>query len=50
MLLSVFLAVAISAFAAWWLLRLLLPNLRLRLLDQPNPRSSHSQPTPRGGG
>ena len=50
MLLSVFLAVAISAFAAWWLLRVLLPNLRRRLLDQPNARSSHSQPTPRGGG
>jgi Fuc2NAc and GlcNAc transferase len=50
MLLSVFLAVAISAFAALWLLRALLPNLRLRLLDQPNARSSHSQPTPRGGG
>jgi len=50
MLLSVFLAVALAAFAAWWLLRALLPNLRRRLLDQPNARSSHSQPTPRGGG
>ncbi|MCX5926805.1 MAG: glycosyltransferase family 4 protein [Cyanobium sp. LacPavin_0920_WC12_MAG_63_22] len=50
MLLSVFVAVAFAAFAAWWLLRGLLPNLRRRLLDQPNARSSHSQPTPRGGG
>jgi Fuc2NAc and GlcNAc transferase len=50
MLLSVFVAVAFAAFAAWWLLRGLLPNLRHRLLDQPNARSSHSQPTPRGGG
>jgi len=50
MLLPVFLAVALAAFAAWWLLRALLPNLRRRLLDQPNARSSHSQPTPRGGG
>jgi len=50
MLLSVFLAVVFAAFAAWWLLRALLPNLRRRLLDQPNARSSHSQPTPRGGG
>ena len=50
MLLSVFLAVALAAFAAWCLLLALLPNLRRRLLDQPNARSSHSQPTPRGGG
>ncbi|MCP9913970.1 glycosyltransferase family 4 protein [Cyanobium sp. BA20m-14] len=50
MLLPEFLSVALAAFAAWWLLRALLPNLRLRLLDQPNARSSHSQPTPRGGG
>ena len=50
MLLSEFLSVALAAFAAWWLLRPLLPNLRRRLLDEPNARSSHSQPTPRGGG
>jgi Fuc2NAc and GlcNAc transferase len=50
MLLTVFLTVALAAFAAWLLLRALLPNLRRRLLDQPNARSSHSQPTPRGGG
>ncbi|MBM5785669.1 MAG: glycosyltransferase family 4 protein [Cyanobacteria bacterium K_DeepCast_35m_m1_288] len=50
MLLTEFLSVALAAFAVWWLLRALLPNLRRRLLDQPNARSSHSQPTPRGGG
>ena len=50
MLLSVFLSVALAAFAAWSLLLALLPSLRRRLLDQPNARSSHSQPTPRGGG
>lgn len=50
MLLSVLLPVALAAFSAWWLLRELLPVLRRRMLDQPNARSSHSQPTPRGGG
>jgi len=50
MLLPEFFSVALAAFAAWWLLRALLPNLRRRLLDQPNARSCHSQPTPRGGG
>lgn len=29
---------------------MLIPQLRLHLLDQPNARSSHRQPTPRGGG
>ncbi|WP_255117097.1 MULTISPECIES: glycosyltransferase family 4 protein [unclassified Synechococcus] len=32
------------------MLRALIPQLRLRLLDQPNARSSHHKPTPRGGG
>lgn len=32
------------------LLSVLIPMLRLRLLDQPNARSSHSLPTPCGGG
>ena len=50
MLLREFLAVAPAAFAAWSLLRALVPNLRRRLLDHPNARSSHSNPTPRGGG
>jgi Fuc2NAc and GlcNAc transferase len=39
-----------SALACWLLLRGLIPQLRQRLLDQPNSRSSHHQPTPRGGG
>ena len=39
-----------SAVACWLLLRALIPQLRRRLLDQPNARSSHRQPTPRGGG
>ncbi len=34
----------------WALLRILMPQLRSYFLDQPNPRSSHSLPTPRGGG
>lgn len=50
MLLPEFLAIALAAFAAWSLLRGLIPQLRRRLLDQPNARSSHSQPTPRSGG
>ena len=44
------LAIVLAALAAWCFLRALLPQLRRRLLDQPNARSSHSQPTPRGGG
>ena len=32
------------------LLPLLLPWLRLRMVDRPNARSSHQRPTPRGGG
>lgn len=43
-------AVALAAAATWVFLRALIPQLRRRLLDQPNARSSHRQPTPRGGG
>ncbi len=39
-----------AALTTWLLLRCCLPLLRQRLLDQPNARSSHSQPTPSGGG
>ena len=39
-----------AAFTNWLLLRGSLPLLRQRLLDCPNARSSHSQPTPSGGG
>jgi UDP-N-acetylmuramyl pentapeptide phosphotransferase/UDP-N-acetylglucosamine-1-phosphate transferase len=40
----------LAALLTWVLLALLLPVLRRRLLDQPNARSSHRRPTPRGGG
>lgn len=43
-------AAAGAAFSSWLLLRALIPLLRRRLLDQPTARSSHTQPTPRGGG
>lgn len=37
--------------AAWAATGLILPLLRgRRILDHPNPRSSHDEPTPRGGG
>lgn len=39
-----------AAGLSWLLLLGLLPLLRRRLLDQPNPRSSHRVATPRGGG
>jgi len=43
-------AVLLAAVGSWLFLRALIPQLRRRLLDQPNARSSHRQPTPRGGG
>ena len=43
-------AFLLAAVCSWLFLRALIPQLRRRLLDQPNARSSHSQPTPRGGG
>lgn len=39
-----------AAALSWSALWLLVPLLSRRLLDQPNARSSHSLPTPRGGG
>ena len=42
--------VFLAAVCSWLFLRALIPQLFRRLLDQPNARSSHSQPTPRGGG
>ncbi len=44
------LSVASAAALTWGILHALIPLLRRRLLDQPNARSSHSLPTPRGGG
>ena len=40
----------LATLLAWVLLWALIPLLRQRLLDQPNARSSHQIPTPRGGG
>lgn len=40
----------LAAASSWLLLAGLIPLLQRRLLDTPNARSSHSQPTPRGGG
>lgn len=44
------LSTAGAALLTWLLLAALVPVLRRRLLDQPNARSSHQRPTPRGGG
>jgi len=44
----VFFALAIFSFILTWLIRLW--ALKHRILDIPNKRSSHSSPTPRGGG
>jgi len=40
----------LAAVAAWLLTAALIPLLRRHMLDQPNARSSHTNPTPRGGG
>ena len=50
MSLSTLLTVAISAVVSWSLLLRLIPFLSHRFLDQPNDRSSHTHPRPRGGG
>jgi Fuc2NAc and GlcNAc transferase len=47
---SAALAIPLAGVFSWLLLAALIPQLRRRLLDQPNARSSHRQPTPRGGG
>jgi Fuc2NAc and GlcNAc transferase len=43
-------SIGLAAFCSWSVLASLIPLLRRSLLDQPNERSSHGQPTPRGGG
>lgn len=43
-------AFSLAAVCSWVFLRVLIPQLRRRFLDHPNARSSHNQPTPRGGG
>jgi Fuc2NAc and GlcNAc transferase len=50
MVLCVFFVVVVAATTSWGLLYVLIPSLSHRLVDQPNHRSSHTQPTPRGGG
>jgi Fuc2NAc and GlcNAc transferase len=44
------LTIPAAGVCSWVLLAALIPQLRRRLLDKPNERSSHHQPTPRGGG
>ncbi|MDB4346460.1 glycosyltransferase family 4 protein [bacterium] len=39
-----------AALLAWFALKIILPILRRSFLDEPNQRSSHCLPTPRGGG
>ena len=39
-----------ATIVTWLILLALIPQLRRRLLDKPNSRSSHCQATPRGGG
>lgn len=39
-----------AAVLTWAILHALIPLLQRHLLDQPNDRSSHNLPTPRGGG
>jgi UDP-N-acetylmuramyl pentapeptide phosphotransferase/UDP-N-acetylglucosamine-1-phosphate transferase len=40
----------ISSVLSYLLVTIILPQLRSKLLDTPNQRSSHTLPTPRGGG
>ena len=49
-LVSAWISVPLAALSCWLLLLVLLPLLRRGLLDQPNARSAHRLPTPRGGG
>ena len=50
MVLQVLLSIVFAAAVSWCLLNVMIPGLRLHLLDQPNARSSHHHPIPRGGG
>ena len=50
MLLLPLLSLGAAMGASWLLLDLLIPQLQRQLLDQPNQRSAHQRPTPRGGG
>ena len=50
MVLPACLAFALASVVCCGLLQVLIPFLRQDLLDQPNARSSHREPTPSGGG
>ncbi|MBA7576256.1 Undecaprenyl-phosphate alpha-N-acetylglucosaminyl 1-phosphate transferase [subsurface metagenome] len=43
-----FIALTVLSFVLTWLIRIW--TLKFKILDIPNKRSSHSTPTPRGGG
>jgi len=47
---SPLLVIPLAGVSSWLMLAALIPQLRRRRLDKPNERSSHRQPTPRGGG
>ena len=47
---SIILAALAFVFSAWITRYLCNPRSRLHMLDHPNPRSLHDNPTPRGGG
>ena len=47
---SILFSLSISLIVSFLSLMWLIPVLRIRLLDHPNERSSHSLPIPRGGG
>jgi len=42
--------IALALFVSWGLMMLLRPWLARHVMVQPNPRGSHDQPTPQGGG
>jgi Fuc2NAc and GlcNAc transferase len=50
MLLTAITPFFLAAVFSWIFLLALIPRLQRHLMDQPNPRSSHLQPVPRGGG
>ena len=47
---NILLIILSTTFFSWLLLRIFVPCFGRQLLDLPNARSSHSRPTPRGGG
>ena len=49
-MIGILLAISVSGIAAWVLTGYLRQRFQQRWLDIPNDRSSHTQPTPRGGG